>query len=1388
EVVTGGAVVIAALALMRAHHTDTAVPAGAALLAAATIGLAAGLLFRHWLMRDVWAGIAAAAGVGAFGRMGALVAPGWGLIATSIAIVAMAFLIRSLPAFARLGGQIGGAVTVAVTVVAIAVRGWGAFVGPLIASAPAWNADLGRYSATVARHVHSDSGQLVTATLLTTLGVMIMASRQWRRIGLVSGVTLAAILAPGSWQLPWAMAIAAAAIPALALGVFNLTAANDRESWIGVAATLIAGGYGAAIALASPGGQAVLLLGYSVAGAAIGLAVLDAPSLRAWSRVEPTADDEDFLDGIAGGHPMRMASPPVAPQPAAGGETALVDDTIAVSPETTWLRTRPWFQWFGVTWTGNFDERAADAGWGAAALSLPGALAAAIAAAAGPGAANVTAILAASFVAVAAVLTAVAVSQVARNQRMPLTVTGATLGSLVVAIAAIRAHGAATIDVGVAFVLLVSALVLCIAPSLNRGVRLPRRFASRGSALFALDGDEAAAAAVTVAAITALARVASLAAPGLAIVVMALLVLCVAAGTRALPEQWRAGPIAGAWLVGLGIAVGASIGAIRAAVAVFRVNHPVWHVRPAGWGDHVARVAGDVIQAPLSLVVLAVAALIVLPRLQAKMAVTVTLGLAALAAPAALHTPLWGPVLFSGVGATAAGLVAARSVERVPNMVCGAVATVLFGDTIAASITSAPSMAAALLGSAAVNVVVAFTAAGTIRRIEAAASAATRAARALPGRVEAASPRPRFWTVRPPVVVRADVPRVDHLVLLGGGSLAAGMLTFAAAAGVIAAAAHRSPLIVQSALLAGLSLALAMVATVAKRVSALLAYVTGAVGVGGLAIAIAATRLPGVDRFTNVGVFAAAAAVLAVVAEMVRTALAPAPARRTVEERRRTAWLIQSRRFVDVAERMAWLPRARRGSVLLAAGPAATLAFATIISTVIAALLGPYRWVVPSKVWTGPPADSIGALSEWAHGMVGQPAGLATAVLLTIAGLLTAVGFGGSRETLLGRTVAVVVPGLAVTLLVAPYLQRSPWPWGPVAAVAVATICHLALALTRELSDADAASALRTARQIVIAIAVTSGGAGIAGGLATPATTIGALATATAAGVVAAVWGRIQISRVSGWILAAAGAQGLALAICLDEHIPPYDAAFVVGGVAAALLITAAMLPRLRRPEAMTETLTVEVSAYAGAVVALILAAERLNRVAVFLAAWGAVLGIAAARQRRSRSYRSLLMWTASAHELVAWCLFMAVASVGVPEAYTLGIAAVALVTGWIELRWHPQLTSWVTYGVALTAALGPSLAISIATGETLLRRTLLLVAAAGVTVFGAIRRQQAPVIIGAVTLLGATINELSRYSTTALILVLMAIIAAVLIGVGANYEKRRRNLQRVWTTFHRMQ
>jgi len=477
-----------------------------------------------------------------------------------------------------------------------------------------------------------------------------------------------------------------------------------------------------------------------------------------------------------------------------------------------------------------------------------------------------------------------------------------------------------------------------------------------------------------------------------------------------------------------------------------------------------------------------------------------------------------------------------------------------------------------------------------------------------------------------------------------------------------------------------------------------------------------------------------------------------------------------------------WFPQ--RTEVLLAAGPATTLAVASIAPTLFAALVGPYHWI--GMIWHGAPHtthDELGALSS----VVGAPIGLVTAVLLTVMATIGVIGFGGSREAVTARAVAVITPGIAICLLIAPYLVRAAWPAGPLAALAVATISGLALALTEEPPDADSASALRFARKFVVGICVLATGAGIAGSLATRPMTIVALAIATATGVTAALAGRELISRVTGWIVTASAGQLLALVASLSAGMKPYNAAFIVGAVAAALLIVAAELPRLRLPENLTETLTVEVSAYAGAVLALVLAAHSVAHLAVFLGAWGAVLGIATARQR-SAVYRSILMWTAAAHELVAWFLLMTFARVGVPEAYTLGIAVIALVTGWIELRWHPELTSWVTYGIALSAALGPSLVIVIATGQNTLRLALLLIGSTAVLIGGAVRRQQAPTIIGGVALLGATINLVARYSATILVLVLLTIIAGVLIGVGANFEKQRRNLSKAWTVLNKMQ
>jgi hypothetical protein len=478
------------------------------------------------------------------------------------------------------------------------------------------------------------------------------------------------------------------------------------------------------------------------------------------------------------------------------------------------------------------------------------------------------------------------------------------------------------------------------------------------------------------------------------------------------------------------------------------------------------------------------------------------------------------------------------------------------------------------------------------------------------------------------------------------------------------------------------------------------------------------------------------------------------------------------------------LPRRQGYVLLLAAGPATVLAALELAPSVIAALVGPYRWV--DYVWQGQPRASLDALGSFAS-WVGNGNEVLAAIVLTLAAALGALGFGGSGAAVQARAVAVVIPGIAITLLIAPYALRGSWPTGPVAAIAVAALAGLGVALTPTPPDTLAAEPLRAARRVVVVICVAAGGAGLAGSLATQPATLTALAATALAGLVAALFGVTQPARITGWLVSASAGNLLALVIGSLAGLPLYWSAFLVGAVAGSQLVVAALLPHLRRPEAVSETITVEASSYAGAVLGLLLAARSLPHLAVFACAWGAVLGVAATKPDRPRVYRSTLIWLGSAHEVVAWWLLMRIGHVGVPEAYTLAVAVVALITGYVEFRRHPELSSWTAYGVALVAGFVPSLAIVLSTGQTPARRSILIVAAAATVAWGAWRRQQAPVVVGAVVLTVAALHELAVLSTTALLWTVMALVGAGLVALGANFEKRRRDIMRLRGAFGRL-
>ncbi|OLB78641.1 MAG: hypothetical protein AUI14_12640 [Actinobacteria bacterium 13_2_20CM_2_71_6] len=341
----------------------------------------------------------------------------------------------------------------------------------------------------------------------------------------------------------------------------------------------------------------------------------------------------------------------------------------------------------GFAVAGRGPELVGEAALGAAAFALPGAVAFATAALQ-PGSEAPGPILSASFLAVAGTLSAAALVRVARAATTPLPTLGATLGAVTVAITAYQSRHVALVDLGVATLLLIGAILLVLAPWLDASRQPNAR----------LDGSDLAAVGVTTAAIAAVARIAALLVPQYPLATAAGVVLAVALGVRALPVEWRRGPTTGSTIVGAVIAGVAGLAAVIGGVNALKAVHKVWHTDLTHWTAHVAGGPGR--QIPVALLLLAAAALVVLPWPTSD-AVAITLaGLAALAVPAAFALPWWSPIAVSGLVSTVAGVAAARSLDPTVAWARGGVATLLFADTVGASLVRPDVTATTLLSSA----------------------------------------------------------------------------------------------------------------------------------------------------------------------------------------------------------------------------------------------------------------------------------------------------------------------------------------------------------------------------------------------------------------------------------------------------------------------------------------------------------------------------------------------------------------------------------------------------------------------------------------------------------------------------------------------------------------
>lgn len=1072
---------------------------------------------------------------------------------------------------------------------------------------------------------------------------------------------LAAAVGPAGWQL------VVAAVLLTAAACLALTPAVRREG------TVVGG---AVTALAAPAslGLGWIATAWLLVAAAIGIAFAGLSSRTGRAAATHTA--------AAGAAALAGASAALA----RSGLTTAVLAVLAVTGVLVAVAQR-----FGppgrAPAAGEATRILGEWAAGMAAFAVPCAVAAGVATATQA----VTPALVLAFLAVCGSLGYAAIDQVAHRQvKVPLA-AGSGLAALVIAAAAFRASGTAA-DHWVAALLLTCAFLLFLAPAIDAARRADRM----------LDGPDIAAAVVTVATVAALARIGTLVLPSSELATAAALVLVVSLWVRALPEQWRRGPILGCAASGVVIAAMAGSTALRDGIRVLSMPGQIWAANLDAWPT--ASTGGTNWQAPAALLLLATAAAVVLPRPASYDVAATGVGLATVATPVALGLVWWSPIAVGGLVALCYGVSAVLARDPRAGIARAALAAVLALYTAGAGLVRPWTTAAALILIVLLGVAV--------------AGLAVLVARLDLGIVDGTIP---------------DSPA--HLPVIGGAAVTGALLAFPGAVAAIGVELDRPAGMVLTASLGACGIGLATLAAVRRQVPQYLGYATA--GVSGAATVTAFAAIP---THQPVGLYAAGAVLLGVLAELQRA------------------------KSVDSVRQLSVNPI--RGALAVTALPA-VLALATVVPALLTALAGPYQTL--NSIWHGPPA----ALLEPAGG---DPSSVLAALLLTAAAAIAAIGFTGGAPV---RAVPVVLPGLAITLLIAPIGLRMDWPASTLACLTVFAISTLGVALTPPPFETERARTVQTARYLVLLIGLMAGGAGLAGSLANRPLTVFTLGGIASVGVVSALAGRTQPARILGWLLATASAQGFLLTLGSLAGLPGRISAFGVLATGAALLVLAATLPRLRRPESYRETATVEWSGYAAALLALALAIESTLHVAALLAAWGAVSGLSATRPNRPMSERRMLFWTAVCCEVGAWWLLMRLREVALVEAYTLPFAALALLVGVLETRHRPDLGSWAAYGPALVAAFLPTLTTVLFSSVTPLRQIGLLLGAVAVLIAGSVRRQQAPVVVGAVVTTVAALRLLTEYGPWLILLP----VGLTLLVLGANYEKRRRDIQRLRAT-----
>jgi hypothetical protein len=947
-------------------------------------------------------------------------------------------------------------------------------------------------------------------------------------------------------------------------------------------------------------------------------------------------------------------------------------------------------------WFGPYADRVADAAGGAAAFTLPIAVAT-IAHLVG---APARVLLPLTMLATAAGVLGAALSQVAAATPRTGSAGGALAAAAGCVLLSFAVDGAAPADYLLATLLFVAAAATASARAfelsaealitgavaaplgtgaVEGGPGTPER-SGRFPSLPRLGGAMTGAALATAGLIVAMARLAAVAVPGIGLVTTTAMVFAVSLGVLVLPEPWRRGPRLGAG------AVGASIVLVLAAVALIEAGRvisaglPLWAADLASWPEKAAGWAPYGWQVPASLLLAGAAAWALMPRPTGGDIGFVALSLAGLSAPAALGLTWWSPIAIAGGLSLLAGLGAALLPRDDPA-----------------------SMARRRLGLAAALGLYA---------------------------------------------VAASAPRPAATALALSGVLAAGVL--------VAAVGHtRSTYPV----VPGVATAAAL--TAAPGAAATLAAANGATrsGVLGTALTLSVFGVLVLVALRAAGTRWGPAPAFGVGAAALTTALAAVPGQGTAQVWSAAAALVAVGAAATLRTASGGGYRSALAVIVTTGMPSAVLAAVLSAPAWLVAVVGPYRTL--RQVWAG-------------YAVAPAPQGARTAMLtlllLAAVAAAAAAALGGHRYVL-----AAALPPLAALALVVPAAVGAPRP-------ATAWVClgvALATGLGAALSPAVLPPATRLLRSTAGLICAVTGAAGVAGSLATRASTIIALAVVLAGAAVAASLGRDPAIRMVAWVVASAAGFALPVTVLAATGRTLRPGAFGVLAVSGVLIGVAWVLAT--RPGRRAEAGVVELSAALGAAFALLLTLGSARHAAAVLTIWGVLLGSAALRKDRTEARRHWLFRSALAAEVGACWLLLYSAEVGLAEAYTLPFALVALLAGVLELRRRPELSSWVAYGPALAGGFLPSLALVLVGEDALWRWVTLFAAAIATVIVGSWRRRRAPVVTGATVAVLVAVTEMIRLLIEGAVAgaILVAIAGLILIGFGAVSEKRLRGALR---------